>query len=335
MAPPAPPPAPASKRPKDSPFYQQKLKAWQPILTPKWVIITFLLIGLPFVGIGFWLKSVSDNVVEYRYQYDGAGTDAKYSSCQMSNKTQYTVCNIIVDVAKEMKGPVFVYYELTNFYQNHRRYVKSKSEDQIQGKVLASGAAGLKDCEPLITREEGSTKTILHPCGLIAQSFFNDTFALASPAASGVTMDETAISWKADRERFKGLSDAEKNRTGYTWINDVYPNVKDITDEHFIVWMRPAALPTFRKLYGRIAATIPAGTNFNFTVNASYPVTSFEGTKALVLSTTSVIGGKNDFLGLAYIVVGFACIALAALFGVRSYFGGRKLGDTTFLVWPN
>lgn len=121
--------------PKDSPFYQQKLKAWQPILTPKWVIITFLLIGLPFVGIGFWLKSVSDNVVEYRYQYDGAGTDAKYSSCQMSNKTQYTVCNIIVDVAKEMKGPVFVYYELTNFYQNHRRYVKSKSEDQIQGKV--------------------------------------------------------------------------------------------------------------------------------------------------------------------------------------------------------
>jgi hypothetical protein len=47
----------ASRRPPDSDFYQQRMKAWQPILTPKWVIITFLVIGIPFVIIGFLLKA--------------------------------------------------------------------------------------------------------------------------------------------------------------------------------------------------------------------------------------------------------------------------------------
>ena len=103
---------------------------------------------------------------------------------------------------------------------------------------------------------------------------------------------------------------------------------QDITNEHFIVWMRPAALPHFRKLYGRIETTITAGTNLTFTVVSNYPVSGFSGTKALVVSTVSVIGGKNPFLGIAYIVVGFAAIGLAALFALRSYFGGRRLGDT-------
>ena len=46
----------------DNDFYQQRLKAWQPILTPKWVVVTFLTIGIPFVIIGFLLKNASDAV---------------------------------------------------------------------------------------------------------------------------------------------------------------------------------------------------------------------------------------------------------------------------------
>jgi hypothetical protein len=34
-------------------------------------------------------------------------------------------------VKEKMKAPVYVYYELDNFYQNHRRYVKSRSDDQL------------------------------------------------------------------------------------------------------------------------------------------------------------------------------------------------------------
>ena len=37
---------------EDTAFKQQRLKAWQPILTPKTVLPTFFLIGLVFAPIG-------------------------------------------------------------------------------------------------------------------------------------------------------------------------------------------------------------------------------------------------------------------------------------------
>ena len=42
-----------------------------------------------------------------------------------------------------------------------------------------------------------------------------------------------------------------------------------VQDEHFIVWMRTAGLPSFRKLYGRIDTDLPAGTKLEFLVSSS------------------------------------------------------------------
>ena len=98
--------------------------------------------------------------------------------------------------------------------------------------------------------------------------------------------------------------------------------------------MRPAALPEFRKLYGRFEARIPKGTTITFNVWSAFPVAPFSGTKALVLTTLSWAGGKNPFLGVAYLVVGCLSLALAFGFWVRqTFFGGRQLGDAESLVW--
>lgn len=45
---------------------------------------------------------------------------------------------------------------------------------------------------------------------------------------------------------------------------------------------------------------------------SAFPVSTFDGKKKMILSTTSILGGKNPFLGIAYIVVGSVCI----VFGV-------------------
>ena len=59
------PPTAASggtRRPSDSAFKQQKLKAWQPILTPKWVISCFTVVGAIFIPIGIAIMLASKNV---------------------------------------------------------------------------------------------------------------------------------------------------------------------------------------------------------------------------------------------------------------------------------
>ncbi|KAG8277104.1 hypothetical protein J6590_050013, partial [Homalodisca vitripennis] len=91
-------------------------------------------------------------------------------------------------------------------------------------------------------------------------------------------------------------------------------------NEDLIVWMRTAALPSFRKLYRRVDHSIQGFTkglpkgNYTLIINYNYPVTEFEGKKQMILSTTSILGGKNPFMGYAYIVVGCICLVLGIAF---------------------
>lgn len=299
------------------------------------MVVTFLLIGVPFIIIGYVLKTASDGVVEYVVQYDGAGTsEAQYSACHIDNGTQSRMCSVTISVAAKMAPPVYVYYQLDNFYQNHRRYVKSRSDKQLAGAEYTDSSA-VSDCDPLRTATDGNVTRLLDPCGLIANSYFNDTIALNNNTAAAIML-ENDISWSSDRsKKFVAPSAAWVNasRGSVQFIDTTYPGVASVTNEHFIVWMRVAALPSFRKLYGRITTEIPAGTTMTFSLQTNFPVTGFDGKKSLVLSTVSFLGGKNPFLGIAYMAVGALCVALAVCFGLRQLCGGRRLGDTTFLVW--
>ena len=77
-------------------------------------------------------------VIEYRVQYDGDGSDAATAACKTSVNGTPTACVINITVNARMVAPVYVYYELQNFYQNHRRYVKSRNDNQLLGTVYTS-----------------------------------------------------------------------------------------------------------------------------------------------------------------------------------------------------
>ena len=83
--------------------------------------------------------------------------------------------------------------------------------------------------------------------------------------------------------------------------------------EHFIVWMRTAGLPNFRKLWGRLESDMLPGT-YRLDIQNSYDVNSFSGKKSYVFSTTNALGGKNYFLAICYLVVGSLCIVFAIIF---------------------
>lgn len=93
-----------------------------------------------------------------------------------------------------------------------------------------------------------------------------------------------------------------------------FPSEQLSKKEDLIVWMRTTALPTFRKLYGRIYVDLKENDTITVQLDNNYNTYSFGGKKKLVLSTATWLGGKNDFLGLAYLTVGGLCFFLAFAF---------------------
>ncbi|CAG7835882.1 unnamed protein product [Allacma fusca] len=336
-----------SKRPADSAFKQQRLAAWQPILTAGTVLPTFFVIGILFIPVGIGLLFFSDSVNEITKEYthcikagtgSGTGKDEQKCSDVIANGTVTCECAPIqLEITEALKGKVYIYYALTNFYQNHRRYVKSRDDKQLLGQVGDHSAPVLPDeaCNPFRFSTSQTQRKIIFPCGAIANSMFNDVILLYKDD-SEIPLSGTGIAWETDKKyKFKNPSwwnEAKNNPNHPAWQTFVKPiawktdlwNLTDgIENEDFIVWMRTAALPNFRKLYRIVNHDAPSNIgirdglppgNYTLKITYSFPVTSFQGTKSVVISTTALLGGKNPFLGISYIVVGAICLILGIVF---------------------
>eukprot|EP00243_Klebsormidium_subtile_P003049 TRINITY_DN1618_c0_g1_i1.p1 TRINITY_DN1618_c0_g1~~TRINITY_DN1618_c0_g1_i1.p1 ORF type:complete len:366 (+),score=111.67 TRINITY_DN1618_c0_g1_i1:150-1247(+) len=331
----------ASKKPKYTKFTQQELPACKPLLTPKWVIFSFFIVGVVFIPIGAAALVASRGVVEIVQRYDDfcvpntlLNNTAKEAYIQ--DVTTNKACTLTINVTKDMDAPVYVYYELDNFYQNHRRYVKSRSDTQLRGDSPSESSID-SSCKPEAFLR-GNTSFEINPCGLIAWSYFNDTYAM-SRNGNALPITQTGIAWKSDREDKFGAYTPQNFNTvpelrGGAPIGGVNNNTNIVNqDEHFIVWMRVAALPHFRKLWGKIGQSLKKGDVITVDLQNLYNTYSFDGQKKLVLSTTSWLGGKNDFLGIAYLTVGSLSFFLCVVFLLVHLKNPRDLGDTRYLSW--
>ena len=151
------------------------------------------------------------------------------------------------------------------------------------------GVDELRDCDPVTTNKDldieiaydGVTRldpnAPAYPCGLVAKSYFNDTidlFKILNGTEGGryvehIKIFDDDIAWLTDvKYKFKNID---------------YPNWKsiqwmDVEDKHFIVWMRTAGLPNFRKLFGVIKEDIQPGM-YQLDITNNYDVSSFGGVK--------------------------------------------------------
>jgi hypothetical protein len=110
--------------------------------------------------------------------------------------------------------------------------------------------------------------------------FYTDEISNLKPenGAADIAFSESGIAWPSDAAKFKKspLASNSNVRTlvypppqwvkaspipGRDYSNGYTPeNFPDITSmERFQVWMRPAGLPNFRKLWGRRDQNVPAG----------------------------------------------------------------------------
>ena len=295
-----------SRRPANTAFKQQRLKAWQPILTPKTVLPIFFAVGIIFAPLGGLLLWASAMVQELQIDYTNCNSTATsdftaipdskvFSSFKSSNTTakpqwrmrrdqtvtpphsveldDTSVCTIQFSIPNDIGPPVFLYYRLTNFYQNHRRYVKSLDTDQLKGSALSASTISSSACDPLKLAPNGKP---YYPCGLIANSLFNDTInspkgvnTAGGQSSQTYRMTNSGISWASDAELYGKTkynnSDVspppnwhKRFPNGYTDTAPI-PNLSEY--EEFQVWMRTAGLPTFSKLALRNDNDVmPAGT---------------------------------------------------------------------------
>lgn len=347
-----------SRKPPNTAFRQQRLKAWQPILSPQSVLPLLILVSAIFAPIGVALiisaNNVQNLIIDYSQCEKLANTDSfttipsKYTShhfkkslsftptWKLSKDSDETNCQIQFEIPNEIKQSVYVYYRLTNFYQNHRKYVSSYDLQQLKGNAVDPDDL-VSECNPLRSEDDKA----IYPCGLIANSLFNDTFSQVLKGVNDTAdyhLTNKKIAWKTDRERYvRTQYNASQIVPPPNWRKK-YPdgytdeNIPDISNwEELQVWMRTAGLPKFYKLaLKNETTTLPKG-NYVMEISLNYPVSIFGGSKSLVLTTNSIIGGRNMSLGVVYLIVSGIAILFGIIFLVKVVIQPRKLGDHSYL----
>ena len=281
---------------KKSNFKQQKLAGWRPVPTLSCVTIIYLSFAVFFIIMGIIILVFTSQLKEIKFRYDDYCEGNYYSNC-----------SIRFTVTEKMSKPIFIYYQIDGFSQNHRTYMESKSDKQLNGEDVSKEdleKSGV--CEfALLNKDVGvryglDPEEVANPCGLMAKSYFKDNFLDWKINGKEIYPREEDIAYKADKQKYENIQYSEDKH----WIN--------MTNEHFMVWMRPSPFPNPRKLWGVIEdEDIERDSIVSLIVeNNNY----LQDKKYIILTTRNVFGGKSMFLGFFYIVFGFLCLIASIVF---------------------
>ncbi|KAL7700558.1 LEM3 (ligand-effect modulator 3) family / CDC50 family [Lotmaria passim] len=217
------------------PLTQQTLPGFFNYPPPFLLVPFFFLFMIPFIVVGanLLVQGPRHRIYEQEYshihQYQYLPNDPAVNVNQGLFKftaegvthAQGTRTWLAVNITHHLKAPVYMYYKLSNFYQNHRDFHDGRSNPQLTGKQNLGNTYACKPyTHPGFREDEMDTpisftdangvkvnKTLEYftysPCGLAPWSMFNDTFVLyrqltAAEAAEATASGATVLRGGAD-----------------------------------------------------------------------------------------------------------------------------------------
>eukprot|EP00835_Amoeboradix_gromovi_P002021 NODE_105_length_19900_cov_0.306550.p6 type:complete len:278 gc:universal NODE_105_length_19900_cov_0.306550:15515-16348(+) len=261
-------------------FYQQSIPGLRIVLKVNDILIIFVAIAILFISGGLtilrWSLAIPEIQINYtncrgtpldiNYMYYGSSDiqdlNLGWSTTVVDGQEQ---CIIDFYVPEDIQNPL-VYYQLDNFYQSNRVFVKSFSYKQLVGNAITD-----KDKLNLECGNSGmSGDKIVYPCGSVPNTMFNDTL-VEIDMITGIGLNPSRnlnlftykdIGWTSRTVLYKNTSyDASKVVPPSNWIikyDDSNINVIT-TSPKFRVWTHLAAFPVFRKLWSRMNDTLVQG----------------------------------------------------------------------------
>ena len=298
---------------------RQELKSYTPEWNAKCSMITDLILMIISLSIGILLISFSKRHKEIEIDYTNCVPNQE-NSVAKNNK----ICKIEFKIQKTLKKPIFIYYRLKNFYLNHRKIIESKNWNELRGED-ANTKTSCKNAYLMgeifknkntfyYMNEWGHNFTendIASPCGLLARSFFNDTYQITFNNGTEINIDETGISNSYLKKHFY------KRRKDYKdtqWI--------DVENEHFINWMNIETFSNFRKLWGKIYYDLEPG-NYYLIAHDNYDVSKYEAKKYFVIGNANVFGINNS-IGYFFIAISIYLFLIILILWVKYLLSKEK-----------
>ncbi|GAX85454.1 hypothetical protein CEUSTIGMA_g12870.t1 [Chlamydomonas eustigma] len=333
-----------TNEPKNMRLSQQAMAACKPVLDTVWVVFIFAAIGIVLIPIGAVCAAYGIKPVEVSARYETCfnafpGTTSNWGREKFiwanANNDAALTCTLLINITQNMSPPIYVFYEMNGFFQNNRRYVSSRSDQQLVNYNNPDTSYCLQELN-----YEGNSSQIINPCGLTAWTNFNDSYTVSvlRQAASPSSFQQIPITSKGIApEPDQSNMFAAYNTTYFNPSINQYRGGANITvpvnsDDRFIIWMKLAPLSKFRKLWGLIETPLFAGDVIEVSAVNRYNSFAFNGQKSIVLSTTTWLGGVNPFLGISFLVTGCVSVVVGVLYFITAvYIRPRQLGDLSVL----
>lgn len=296
---------------------QQDLKSYTCTFSPRCVVSIYFIIAITFLPLGASVAGGTARIASLNgyHKYD--------QDCQSTGGST-VICS--VRLTEPIPKPSYLYYRLTNFHQNARDYVKSRSPIQNRG-LIPSSYTDVANCERYLCDVDGvsnctsatnfNASNIRYPCGLTARLVFNDTFKLCKDKGckNSVNTTKENIAWWTDTHyKFRQNLNAPEftKKRPQLFSEEDLPANDLLGSEDFVVWMRLAAFPTFDKLWAIITEDLEPNLDYYMEIENTFQPPP-RGEKFFFITTTSWFGTRNVFLGIAYLVVGSIALFIAIM----------------------